>query len=151
MPKLPRLETIVEKGCELGLDELWIFPAEKGEKKELQEKQKQRLNAIAIAACKQSGRLWLPKIVYKDPLAAWKEAHSGFFGDLSPNARSLIEHLNDYKRPLIAIGPESGFSDKEIKKMVDLGLKGVKLGRYILRTDTAALSALSVLGLGYFK
>src|SRR5207248_2602313 len=73
MPKQNRLEFIIEKGTELGMTEIWLFPASRSEKKDFSVNQLERLNILTIAAMKQCGRLFLPKIVIMPPLKQWKQ------------------------------------------------------------------------------
>ena len=145
LPKLPLLEWIIEKGCELNVSEFWLFPGDLSEKKELSSTQQIRLNALLISALKQCGRLWLPKILIKPPLKKWV-AHSGtlLFGDLSPEAQPLSA---PFVEPIaICIGPEKGFSSSEKSLLKDtLKAQGVRLHTNILRTETAGLVALSQL------
>lgn len=149
LARMNRLEIIVEKGCELGVDQFWILPCERSENSKLSDKQLARLAAIAIAAMKQCGRLWLPEIKVVKNLQEWKEPLSGFFGDLSPDAPWLLDVLKDRKeKQIFAIGPESGFSEREEKLLQELGLQGVKLNESVLRTETAALAAAAILGCG---
>ena len=60
---------------------------------------------------------------------------------------SKISQLYDKQKSIvIVIGPEGGFSDDEIKVLTDKGYQCVSLGSRILRSETASLYALSVLG-----
>lgn len=138
-----RLDTIVEKGTELGMDALWIFPASRSEEKTIYEAQRKRLERISINAMKQSGRLDLPKIALKPPLEAWNEALPlpAFFGDTKSHKR--LETSS--KEALIFIGPESGFSEEEREWFCRHQVMGVKLHENILRVDTAAIIAVGVL------
>lgn len=150
MPKQNKLEIIVEKGTELGMTELWLFAAARSEKKELSENQQDRLKTLAIAAMKQCGCLFLPKIVMIPPLKQWKNIEIGplFFGDTTPDAPSLSSILNTLgpiKEAVFFVGPESGFSDEEINILHKLHAQGVKLHPNILRTETAAIAALTLL------
>lgn len=149
MPRIQRLDFIIEKGTELGLTELWLFPGQHSERKNLNEHQLDRLRAITIAAMKQCGRLHLPTITIKPPLSKWEPIQfSSFFGDLSPDAPPLLQswQQNPPKDGIIFfIGPESGFSDKEEEILGNLGANGVKLHHNILRTDTASLAALTLI------
>ncbi len=149
-PKANRLDFILEKGTELGMTELWLFPTEKSERKIAFDSHIHRMNVIMIAAMKQSGRLYLPQIVIKPKLPDLKEIASlaGFFGDTDPNAPSFISCL---KKEMIGIdliffiGPESGFTGNEAEYLHTIGVKGVKLHPNILRTETAPLVFLSIL------
>jgi 16S rRNA (uracil1498-N3)-methyltransferase len=147
-----RLDTIVEKGTELGMGELWLFPGQLSEKKEISMTQYHRLEAIAIAAMKQSGRLDLPKIHLKPPLVKWKgplladgKEPSLFFGDLSKDAPPLLTCYRRKNHVLFFNGPESGFSIQEKQQLAAMQVQGVSLHPNVLRTDTAPLVLLSLI------
>ena len=143
LPKLNRLDTIVEKGTELGMTELWLFPGERSEKRGVK---LERLEQIVIASMKQCGRLDLPKIVLKDPLTAWETLpYPAYFGDIDPEAPPLLSILEKKGGICFCVGPEAGFSAKEEVHLKELGARGVRLHGNILRTDTASLVALSLI------
>lgn len=150
IPRLNRLETIVEKGTELGMTQLWLFPGIHSEKKSLTPTQMERLQSIAISAMKQCGRLDLPTIEIKPPLKQWeKPLYPAFFGDLSPEAPPFLKALQAPQNGvLFFVGPEQGFSDQELDQLKALGAKGVSLHTNILRTDTAPLAALTLIAAG---
>lgn len=149
LPRINRLDMILEKAVELGATEIWLFPADFSERKEVNESQLERFNSILTAAMKQCGRLYLPKIVIKPKLGLFDSIpHAGFFGDTKQEAPCFsLEEIKKDTGIVFFIGPESGFSNKETDKLLLLGAKGVKLNQYILRTDTAAITALSLIGL----
>lgn len=148
IPRQNRLEFIIEKGTELGMTEIWLFPACRSERKEFSENQLERLSTLTIAAMKQCGRLFLPKIVIMPPLKQWKSLQIPlFFGDTDPNApplSTLWKKTGAKKDTVFCIGPESGFSEEEIQVLKKLDAEGVKLHPNILRTDTAAIAALTL-------
>jgi len=144
IPRLNRLETIMEKATELGVTQFWLFPGDLSERKSLTEHQLERLRAITIAALKQSGRLWLPDLHVKPSIKEWtKLPYHCFFGDVSPDAKLLAQAMKSNAGGdfLIVIGPESGLTDGESDKLRHLDFGGVKLCDSILRTDTAAILA----------
>lgn len=150
MPKLQRLEFIAEKGTELGMTALWVFPGDQSEKEGLSANQNERINAILIASMKQCGRLFLPRLELKPKLSTWKEfPHRAFFGDVRKEAPRFSDVLGQDNKDSIYffVGPESGFSAKEESILRNAGVEGVHLHDNILRTDTAGLVAL-VLGSG---
>ena len=145
LPRQPHLETIVEKGTELGMAQLWLFPAERSARNELNTKQIQRLEAIAVAALKQCGRLHLPQIISKGPISSWEELpYPLLWGCLDPHAPTLLEQSLQCG-VIVAIGPESGFSPDEEAWFSMQYAQGVRLHRNILRTETASLAALSII------
>ncbi len=147
LPKVHRLEFIAEKGTELGMTELWLFPGDLSEKKELSPNQETRLQAQLIAAMKQCGRLYVPKIVMKPGLKAWKAFPEGsFFGDVAVEAPAFVSVLRQGvpESLFFFVGPESGFSDKEVSLLKQGGVQGVRLHENVLRTDTAGMVALAL-------
>jgi 16S rRNA (uracil1498-N3)-methyltransferase len=150
MPKPNRLDFILEKGTELGVDEFWLFPGNQSAKKEVFPSQEQRMKGLTVAAMKQCGRLFLPEIKFMPPLDKWELLQgSAFFGDVEPSAHSFESVWRDSNPTfpmLFFVGPESGFSDAEVTELKRIGAQGVKLHPNILRTDTAAITALSLIG-----
>ena len=135
------LDLVIEKGTELGATEFWLFPGEKGEKKELSDNQRSRLRHLTISALKQCGRLDLPSIVEKPPLTSWDiPSIPLLYGDPSSKTPLLASG------PVaVVIGPESGFSQAEITHLEELGAQGILLSSNTLRAETAALCAISKL------
>jgi 16S rRNA (uracil1498-N3)-methyltransferase len=147
VPRHNRLDTILEKGTELGMTDLWLIGTDRSERKELSEQQLERLRGVMIAAMKQCGRLYLPDIRYfsslQDPGLAFEG--QSYFGDLDPNAPTIQSVWQpQVKEVCLFIGPESGFSPSEVDQMRSQGVNGVKLHDNILRTDTAAIAALAL-------
>jgi 16S rRNA (uracil1498-N3)-methyltransferase len=158
IPRFNRLENLVEKGTELGMTSLWLFPGQLGEKKNLSPTQWERLRSVAIAAIKQSGRLDLPSFVCRPALDQWTSLDlPAYFGDLASDAPPLLSELNkllknERQKPtaekpsiLFFIGPEAGLSESEGDKLRSLQAQGVRLHSNVLRTDTASLAALSII------
>lgn len=150
IPKNNRLDFILEKGTELGVSEFWLFPSQHSVKKELFASQLARMHSLTVAAMKQCGRLFLPKITIKPPLELWQEwSGAAFFGDTEPEAEPLWKMCQQdltSKGPFtLFIGPESGFSDQETAWLKSRGVIGVKLHDNILRTDTAAILAIGLI------
>ncbi len=149
IPRLNRLDFIVEKGTELGMTQLWLYPGVLSERKSLTEHQLERLQAVAIAAMKQCGSLHLPKIASKSALEAWTaQDFPLFFGDTAPEAPLFKKQWKgdpQGKGIIFVVGPESGLTIPEMEHLRQMGGIGVKLHRHILRTDTAALAALTLI------
>lgn len=151
LPKPNRLDFIIEKGTELGVDAFWFFPGEHSVKKECYPSQMERIRTLTIAAMKQSGRLYLPSIDYKPSLVNWTDLNDKtmFYGDLDSHAPLFEEtwkRLPTMTFPVIFVtGPEGGLSEKEEKWLKENGGKGVKLHPNILRTETASIMAISLM------
>jgi len=146
IPRLNRLDTIIEKGTELGVTTFWLFPGEKSEKKELKENDLLRLHRITISAIKQCGRLDLPELLTKPSLSHIGELpFPAYFGDTERGAPPFFQLWKKGESVLFFIGPEGGFSEKESLVLKNLNVKGVRLHPNVLRTDTAPLVALSLI------
>ena len=151
LPKPNRLDFILEKGTELGVDQFWLFPGEFSVKKEIYPNQLERAQLVTIAAIKQCGRLFLPKILVYPPIRDWSpfdEGYSAYFGDVdskAPTFQKSWDSQSPSQNFLFITGPESGLTEKETQKLLTLSVKGVKLHDHILRTDTASITAISLM------
>lgn len=150
IPRLSKLEIILEKTTELGVTEIWLFHSSHSEKKDFSENQSERLRTILISAMKQCGRLFLPELIMMPPLKQWQPCgFPAFFGDVEPSAPLLIEKVRDERDcgdgVIFFVGPESGFTDDEVRLLKNLGTEGVSLNGNILRAETAAVIAIGLL------
>lgn len=109
-------------------------------------KKQAQWEAIAIGACEQSGRTRLP-VVY--PACALDEYLNGCQSDLklilSPKATATWRDYSFTGEVSVLVGPEGGFSDDELCLAEVRHCRLLGLGPRILRTETAAISVLSVL------
>lgn len=141
IPRMNRLEYILEKGTELGVREFWLFPSQLSEKSTFSPNQQNRLQQMTVSAMKQCGRLDLPPIKYLPPLKEWPQESilTSFFGDTREKTPYLTK--NEQIEPfLLFIGPESGFHPSEVSLLeTKFHAKGIKLHENILRVDTAAI------------
>jgi len=145
---------VVEKATELGADAIVPFLCRRAVPKPDaagREKKRTRWRRIAVGAAKQSGRVRVPEIA--DVID-----FSGLVGRPWPVDLKLIfwenetdhglAHLAEEKPGvtslLLAIGPEGGFASDEVAEATESGFRSVGLGKRILRTETAAVTALSL-------
>jgi 16S rRNA (uracil1498-N3)-methyltransferase len=146
-----RMDLVVQKATELGVSGLVPVLSERSVVRLTAQQADRRLNhwrAIAVAACEQSGRNRLPAIAAPVPLRDF--LRSGTDGVtrllLSPGAGAT---LADVPRPVTAvtvlIGPEGGLAPPEQEAAIAAGFKPVRLGPRVLRTETAAIAALTLL------
>ena len=140
LPKLTNLKFILQKGTELGVSTFYLYPATLSEKKTLSDNQKIHLQSILITAIKQCGRYDLPTIKWGLP----NLEGTIYFGDVDKNATPLSS-IGTLPATLI-IGPEKGFTSEEIAFFRKKGT-GVSIAPYTLRSETAAIAALSILAL----
>ena len=152
------MDWLIQKAVELGAHEIWPLQTDHAVAKIRPEdagKKTARWQAIALAACKQSGNPWMPKIApsrkLSDALAALRGAPgAACFGALQPGAVPLPEWLGRLRRedcPQVAafIGPEGDFSAAEVSALLAAGVQPVTFGPVVFRVETAALFILSSL------
>lgn len=152
VPKLDKLEHIVQKSVELGVTEIVPVltrrcisrPAEKDFKKKLD-----RLNKIALEAAKQSGRGIIPKV---SMLTSFNGAVERMKNDDCPlmlyeegGIRFSEVDTAEKKSYSILVGSEGGFDPEEALLAENSGVQSVWLGNRILRCETAPVTALSIL------
>ena len=137
-----KLEWIIEKGTELGVDAFLIYPATLSDKKTLSQSVLERLHTLTISAMKQSGRLFLPQLtVFSQFSSLFTTDATILYGD----TRSCAQKINTFSFPILFItGPESGFSKEEYTLLEQKGT-GVQLNEHTLRAETAPLTAASLL------
>ena len=146
--KRGRLETIVEKAAELGARRVRLAVTRRSN---ADRANVARLQAIAVEAAEQTGRLDVPEIVTPEKLErlleVWEPGRALMFCDEGGEARPVLEALAGASpaRAAILIGPEGGFDPQERERLRALPfVTPVTLGPRILRADTAAISALTL-------
>lgn len=155
LPKADKMELIIQKAVELGAAE--IVPVEMTRcVVKLDDKKKKskltRWQSIAESAAKQSGRTVIPEV---KNIMTFGEAlqHAETLdmllvpyecADSLKRLRDKIDSLKSGMSTGIFIGPEGGYEEKEIEKAKAHGGEIVSLGKRILRTETAAIAALSI-------
>jgi len=145
-----RMDFVMQKATELGVTEITPIITERGNVKldaERWEKKHAHWNQIIISACEQSGRDTLPILHPVIELPAWfSELKEGLRFILSPHVSESLDSLQKPDHVTLLIGPEGGLTDHEINLAVTrFNFQAIKLGPRVLRTETAAITALSVL------
>ncbi len=145
--KKDNVELVAQKATELGVSKIVPIISERSEKKGLN---KERLEKIAIEASEQCGRGDIPVI---DDIKSFDEALSSRntgalsifaqMGGLNISEKPFQGKLNLAKEKNseinIWIGPEGGWSEKEIERFEKENMIGVSLGKTVLRAETAAI------------
>jgi 16S rRNA (uracil1498-N3)-methyltransferase len=110
----------------------------------------ERWMRVAIAAMKQSGRGWLPRIEeavdVKSLIARFASFEQVLLADA--DASALPDIAGGAVPTLAIVGPEAGFTDVECQRMKDGGAAAVRLSAQRLRAETAALAMVSLLAAG---
>jgi len=146
-----RMDLVVQKATELGVTRLVPVITERSIVRlddEQSDRKSSHWRAIAIAACEQCGRNRLPEVALPAQLPSFLRLSAGGCVQLllSPSAARRIE---DVPRPAngatVLIGPEGGLSEEEQALAEVAGYTAVNLGPRVLRTETAAIAALTLL------
>ncbi len=152
--KFDRFEWIVEKATELGVAKIIPMDCERSEKglAKAAEKRRERWQRVAREASQQSRRVQMPEIAAPAPFekAIAQPAKFHFALEENPGAQPLITAaMSIERRPAdtvaLAVGPEGGWTDDERARLASAAFTAVSAGFQIMRTETAAVSALAVL------
>jgi len=162
IPKARSMDLIIQKAVELGASLIIPILSERTVVR-LEDtgdalRKKERWLSIAIEACKQCGQNWVPEIgmpaTTKEFLSTPAKSDLILIASLQPGARPIKEVLAAYQnihglqpgRVIIMVGPEGDFTPAETVLARSAGATAITLGPIILRTETAAIYCLSVLG-----
>lgn len=154
LPKADKMELIIQKCVELGVDRIVAVSTERAivklDKKE--SKKLERWQKIAEAAAKQSGRGKIPEIgqqvlKFKEAVAEAK----GLDGAIIPYEKEQETGIRQFVQGFqgesigVFIGPEGGFAEEEIALAQESGITPITLGKRILRTETAGMTTAAIL------
>jgi len=136
--KKDNFEFVVEKCTEIGVSGFHPIISERSEKKNLNI---ERLNKIAKEASEQSGKIKLPEIFNVENLEKSIESFDGVLFVLDFDGEDFKKSINSSKNTKIGIliGPEGGWTDKELDFFKQKNIKNVSFGTQILRAETAAI------------
>ena len=155
LPKFDKMEYIIQKATEIGVKNILPVSLERcivkiDKKTEI--KKLDRWQKIAEVAAKQSKRDYIPKIekiLNIENICQNIEKYDiiliAYENEKANSLKIELKRLKgiDNLKIGVIVGPEGGFSEKEVQKLVSLGAKCVTLGERILRTETASLVLLS--------
>ncbi len=155
LPKADKMELIIQKAVELGV--YGIIPTEMNRcVVKLDDKKKKnkvtRWQAIAESAAKQSKRNAIPEVFdvlsYQEMLKKAKELDLLLVPyenrDGMTATVNALSKIKDGMSVGILIGPEGGFEESEVNCAIDMGGEVISLGKRILRTETAAITAVGM-------
>ena len=145
------MEIILQKATELGVSKIIPIISERTEVKELNY---ERANKIVIEATEQSNQLVPPEIsntvTLKDFIKNLNGSSKLFFADINCKERLKKKDIEDNKLKSVLIGPEGDFSPTERKMILENNnIISFSISKNILRTETAAISALSLISYSF--
>ena len=153
LAKGDKMDYIVQKAVELGVNKIIPLIADHSVVRydlPKQANRRERWQKIALEASKQCGRLTIPEVTtfqdMKKLLAGYGQNFMTvmlYEGERKNGLKTLLQGC-PARAVLLLIGPEGGFSDGEVTFCRQQGIRTASLGPRILRTETAALAALSI-------
>ncbi|MCM1035503.1 MAG: 16S rRNA (uracil(1498)-N(3))-methyltransferase [Paludibacter sp.] len=139
---IERLEWMVEKCTEIGVDEITPLLCRFSERKTIRE---DRLEKVMLSAAKQSLTPYLPQLnpltPYHDLINRADEQQRFIAHCYKEDKRLLKTQIDVGKSVLVLIGPEGDFSEEEVAEALAAGFVPVSLGNSRLRTETAGVVA----------
>jgi 16S rRNA (uracil1498-N3)-methyltransferase len=149
--KFDRMEWAIEKCTELNVTSIVPVIARRTEKHLAQAtgKRVERWQRIAHEAAQQSRRLAAPEIASPRKLVDALHLEAGTKIVLAENERGttlseVIRSRDDVRSLTLAVGPEGGWAEDELRAFSDAGWIAASLGETILRAETAAIAGLAV-------
>ena len=144
--KSSKMDLIIEKATELGVNKIIPLITERTQIR--QTGRLTRWNTIARSAAQQSSRAFIPHILspqsFKDFLLNDYKGIVLWEKESSRNFKRILKSFHSHDTLTLVIGPEGGFTDKEVEMAQTHSLTVTSFGPRILRTETAAISALSI-------
>lgn len=140
----------MQKAVELGVSSITPISTERCVVKLDEERMAKKLHqwqSIVIAACEQSGRNQVPLVHPPLSLSAYlSQVEAGLKLILHPGvSKTWRDYTLERNTVALLIGPEGGLSNHEVQCAQEHGFQPMSLGPRVLRTETAAITALSVL------
>lgn len=154
IPKSTKMDFVVEKATELGVTSILPFHSERSVAIASGTEKLERWRRLARSAAQQSGRDVVPTVTeplefgelllrfpdFECVLLPW-ELH-----EVTGASESLADLIAATRSVLVVIGPEGGFAHGEVDAAIAAGAHVLSLGKRILRTETASLAMLAILG-----
>lgn len=149
LPKGDKIELIVQKAAELGITRIVPFMSSYVNETKYSQERAQR---IAIEACKQCGRAYYPIVEQLNDFDSviMRAANAdislmAYENEKIVSFKECTMSLDSGKSVGIIIGSEGGFSEEEANSLRDRGIVTFSLGKRILRAETAAISAMTLI------
>lgn len=141
-----KLDFVVQKSVELGVDEIIPFTSHNCAETKFS---KDRAEKIALEAAKQCGSAYLSKVGalenFDEIIARFKDFDTVLFAYENEKKNRIKDCRIDGKNVALVVGPEGGFTPDETEKAKECGATIVTLGRRILRAETASIVSCALL------
>ena len=156
LPKSDKMEWIIQKAVELGVNRIIPVSSRRSIVKlegSKEEKRVRRWNAVSESAAKQSGRSFVPQVTsvmrFPEAVSYAKELDILLIpyelAEDMDQTRNVLSRIRSGMSVGILIGPEGGFDPQEVLLAKEAGAYEITLGRRILRTETAGIALIAAL------
>ncbi|GMU94294.1 MAG: ribosomal RNA small subunit methyltransferase E [Candidatus Hydrogenedentota bacterium] len=136
------IEEIIRRGTEIGIQRFVYFGGRRSERTPRLSEKWQRL---AVEACKQCGRLWLPEFAVEETLeSALATARGNLLVAAVGRPSAPVRGLMSCGDISLFVGPEGDFTDEELELLLAKGAHVITLGDATYRSETAAILASSI-------
>ena len=157
LPKSDKMDLILQKCVELGVFRIVPVTTKRTVVKldaKKEESRRKRWTAVSESAAKQSGRGIIPEISGVQSFREAVEEAGELDVCLIPyekaenmaRTREILSGIPAGASIGVFIGPEGGFEEEEVREAMAAGARPITLGRRILRTETAGMAVLAMLG-----
>ena len=147
-----KMDLILQKGTELGVNEFYGYKAVNSVVKEngKSDKKLTRWQKIVKEASEQSKRNIIPKVVDIVDIKGLCKIEADLklllsVNEKTKNIKKVLKENKKYDKIIIVIGPEGGFTSNEEKTLMDNGYISTSLGTRVLRTETAGIATVSMI------
>lgn len=146
-----KMDLILQKAVELGVTSIQPVETQRSIVRlsaERLEKRQHHWQQVVISACEQCGRNYVPEVMKVAPLMTWlgKSSQEASRFILSPYTDLSLSSLQKPEGAVhLLAGPEGGFTPDEEAAARHIGFVAIRLGKRILRTETAALAAVAAM------
>ena len=146
-----RMDFTIQKAVEMGVTSIQPIASQRSVVKLSKERAEKRIihwQNVVISACEQCGRAIIPLVKAPLDLPQWLATidKNDLMITLAPNASISFKHLSPPKTDIhLLVGAEGGLTENEIRMSIDEGFTAVRLGKRILRTETAPLAAIATM------
>lgn len=144
-----RMDFTIQKAVELGVSRIVPLDTERSVvnlKGERRDKKMTHWQGVIASACEQCGRNRLPELLPWQSLSQWLQRGPDGQGLLLDHrAATSLGNLDETRVLTLLIGPEGGLAPVEREQAYQAGYQGLRLGSRVLRTETAALTAIAAL------
>lgn len=161
MPKKAKMESIIEKCTELGVDAIYPMMTQRTEVKIPRDRQTAKLRryqSVALTAVKQCRRPTLPRIhpfgTLREALGLMDNKTLGLIACLQGERQRLwdiLYRVPSYAKIVFYIGPEGDFTDEEMALAQEAGCIPITLGPNVLKVDTAAITVIALCRLFFYS